>query len=35
MKEMIESIHRQFDALIAKIDPLSAEMLQDRRNNFV
>jgi len=30
MKEMIESIHRQFDALIAKIDPLSAEMLQDR-----
>ncbi|WP_345970607.1 hypothetical protein WCX72_02040 [Sulfurimonas sp. HSL1-6] len=30
MKETIESINRQFDALIAKIDPLSAEMLRDR-----
>jgi len=30
MKETIESIKWQFEALSAKIDPLSAEMLRDR-----
>jgi len=30
MKETIESIRRQFEALIAKIDPTSPEMLRDR-----
>ena len=29
MKETVESINRQFEALSAKIDPASAEMLQD------
>jgi len=30
MKETVESIKRQFDALSAKIDPASAQMLRDR-----
>lgn len=30
MKETIESVKAQFDALSAKIDPTSAEMLKDR-----
>lgn len=30
MKETVESIKGQFDALHAKIDPASAEMLRDR-----
>jgi len=30
MKKTVESINRQFEALSAKIDPFSAEMLRDR-----
>ncbi|MEJ2468128.1 MAG: hypothetical protein P8Y65_03745 [Campylobacterales bacterium] len=30
MKQTVEAIKRQFEALSAKIDPASAEMLQDR-----
>ena len=29
MRETVESIKRQFEALIAKVDPVSAEMLSD------
>ncbi len=30
MREPVESILRQFEALLAKLDPTSVEMLQDR-----
>jgi hypothetical protein len=30
MRETIESVKRQFEALSAKIDPMTAEMLNDR-----